>query len=317
MGIAFVVPGADYRERNLGTAHPSTALPIEGIAILGASYVAAVGRYTAAVYPIFTSQRNLLWSIVSGSEYASIDQNGVVTALPGASSSQVRIRCESVDNPNISSERTISVTAGVFEFFDWLQSDGTDYFLIKTILNLWKHTLTAIGTFPNSNGYLFGVRYASNSTHARAAAYRNSSNRLAVCLGKRGFTATTIVPSGVYKIVLKCSTDASTTDASAKVFDSDGTELASFHGGLNDVMTFSGVLSVFALGSGNTIEEWVLASGTISTGKFYGLQLQDADGIIILDLKPITLDGTPALIDTISGIVYQSVVGGGITAGND
>lgn len=317
MGIAFVVPGADYRERNLGTAHPSTALPIEGIAILGASYVAAVGRYTAAVYPIFTSQRNLLWSIVSGSEYASIDPNGVVTALPGASSSQVTIRCESVDNPNVSAERTISVTAGVFEFFDWLQSDGTDYFLIKTIPNLWKHTFTAIGTFPNANGYLFGVRYASSSTQARAAAYRNSSNRLAVCLGKKGFTPTTIVPSGAYKVVLKGSTDSTTTDAMAKVYDSDGAELAYFYGGANDVMTFSGVLSVFAWGSGYTIEEWELSSGTISTGKFYGLQLQDTDGIIILDLKPITLNGTPALIDTISGIVYQSVVGGGITAGND
>ena len=104
------VPGANYSAKNLGVAHPTDVLPIEAIAVIGESSIIGVAAFYARLYPIFTTQRNIAWSIVSGNSYATISASGVVTPESGVISQSVTIRCTSTDNPSIYGEKTISVT---------------------------------------------------------------------------------------------------------------------------------------------------------------------------------------------------------------
>lgn len=110
MGVCIIVPGANYSAKNLGVAHPTEVLPIEAIAVIGSDSIVGAAAYYAKLYPVFTTERNIAWSIVSGGTYATISATGVVTPASGAISQTVTIRCSSVDNPAIYGEKTISVT---------------------------------------------------------------------------------------------------------------------------------------------------------------------------------------------------------------
>lgn len=110
MGVCINVPGANYSAKNLGVAHPTDVLPIEAIAVIGEDSIIGVAAYYARLYPIFTSQRNIAWAIVSGNSYATISSSGVVTPASGVISQSVTIRCTSTDNSSIYGEKTISVT---------------------------------------------------------------------------------------------------------------------------------------------------------------------------------------------------------------
>lgn len=110
MGVCINVPGANYSAKNLGVAHPTNALPIEAIAVIGSQSIIGASVYFARLYPIFTTQRSIAWSIVSGDSYATISGSGVVTPASGAISQEVTIRCTSIDNPSVYGEKTIIVT---------------------------------------------------------------------------------------------------------------------------------------------------------------------------------------------------------------
>ena len=98
-----------------GTVTKTVALSeaeLTGISISGMQSISDTAQYTAVYSPsdVLSKYRGVTWSVVSGSAYATIDQNGVVTAKDGASSSVVAIRATSTYNTAIYAEKTISVT---------------------------------------------------------------------------------------------------------------------------------------------------------------------------------------------------------------
>ena len=110
-GLAIKIIGADYSECGLGKVHiKGSSVPITGIAIKGDGSVVDCRQFIAELTPSNTTQTEVIWSIVTGTQYATIDQNGLVTALDGAQAQLVKIKCASKENPNVYAEKNISVT---------------------------------------------------------------------------------------------------------------------------------------------------------------------------------------------------------------
>lgn len=316
MGISLIVPGVSFSGKNLGQVTPSAAIPVEAIAVKGPSTVLAEAKFKAVFYPTFTNQRGVVWSVTSGDAYATIDQAGVVRAKTGASSSSVTIRCTSSSNPSVFAEKTISVTFGVIVYYDYLESNGDAYIVTTSPSIQWGTKITVRGTLGGNNGYLFGSKYASNSTQAYLSSYTNTSGLGAAIIGTLGTSAITFAKAaGVrYRWEFICSTSSSTTNGSCTAFnDSTGQQLATRTGA---TMTCSGVFSIFTQGYGPSSASFVDAAALHGACKFYGLTAEYG-GETLIDLRPCTIDGVPAIHNIISGAAYYNAAESGLTAGND
>lgn len=87
--------------------------PLTGLSIVGLSQFSDSAAFSVQYTPsdVLAKYRGVTWSIVSGSDYASINQSsGVVTAKDGASSSVVVIRATSSYSTAIYTEKTVAVT---------------------------------------------------------------------------------------------------------------------------------------------------------------------------------------------------------------
>ena len=95
---------------NLGTLG-EISLPIN-ISITGETKVLSFSQYSATISPSTSTYTSVVWSIISGSQYATIDSNGLLNVLDGASDSAVTIRCKSLYSDNVYTDLDISVTYG-------------------------------------------------------------------------------------------------------------------------------------------------------------------------------------------------------------
>ena len=98
-----------------GTVTKTVALeeaPLTGISIVGLSQFSDSATFSVQYTPsdVLAKYQGVTWSIVSGSAYATINQNGVVTAKDGAASSVVVIRATSTYSTAIYAEKTVAVT---------------------------------------------------------------------------------------------------------------------------------------------------------------------------------------------------------------
>lgn len=87
--------------------------PLTGLSIVGLTQFSDSAAFSVQYTPtdVLDKYRGVTWSIVSGSDYASINHSsGVVTAKDGASSSVVVIRATSSYNTAIYAEKTVAVT---------------------------------------------------------------------------------------------------------------------------------------------------------------------------------------------------------------
>lgn len=111
MGIAIIVPGVSYSDNNLGKVTISQQVPVTGISIVGNEVVRGESsQYTISYSPLNTSQRGVVWSVEQGSAYATINQNGLLTILQGASSSAVTIKAVSTHNAEVVTTKVLQVT---------------------------------------------------------------------------------------------------------------------------------------------------------------------------------------------------------------
>lgn len=123
MGLAIIVPGISFDDANLGKVTLTGNIPISGLLInLEDTYIGTAVDLECSYLPVNTTQRGVAWSIVSGSEYASIS-GSTLTILEGASGSNVTIRCTSTSNPSISAEKTIIVYYDANKY-EWVGSVG-------------------------------------------------------------------------------------------------------------------------------------------------------------------------------------------------
>lgn len=110
MGLAIIVPIVSFNDANLGKVTLSGNVPIRGLYInLEDSYTDELVALKCSYLPANTTQRDVVWSIKEGSEYASVSGN-VLTILSGASNNDVVVKCTSSSNPNVTAEKTIKVT---------------------------------------------------------------------------------------------------------------------------------------------------------------------------------------------------------------
>lgn len=89
------------------------AVALTGLSVSGDSTVGNMGnkaQYSVEYSPSDTTQRGVIWSVTSGSAYASIDESGLLTVKSGANGNAVTIRATSKENTSIYAEKTISVT---------------------------------------------------------------------------------------------------------------------------------------------------------------------------------------------------------------
>lgn len=111
MGRAIVIHDADFSALNLGKVFTGDTVLITGLEIdaedsyVGSSFTASV-LYT----PANTQMTDITWSITSGNEYATVNQNGTVSIAAGAIDAQIVLRATSVDIPSVYAEKTISVS---------------------------------------------------------------------------------------------------------------------------------------------------------------------------------------------------------------
>lgn len=116
MGIAIIVPNVSFAGNNIGKVTLSSdgggsdIIDVTAITINGPSIVntdSNIATYSVAYTPSNTTQKGVKWSIESGSDYASIAQNGTLTVKKTGS---VTIKATSTHNPSITATQTISVT---------------------------------------------------------------------------------------------------------------------------------------------------------------------------------------------------------------
>lgn len=112
MGVAIVIPNADFEAISLGQVTFKNVPGVLSVEILGDSSVTNRYQFSAKCLPesSITTGKGFIWSIVSGGQYATIDEQGVLTALSGAEDSEVTIQATSKYNTEISETKTISVT---------------------------------------------------------------------------------------------------------------------------------------------------------------------------------------------------------------
>lgn len=111
-GIAIAIPGADFSGKNLGKVTFLEDVDVTGIAIVtNDSYEGQTAQLSIAYTPATTNQKGVIWSISTGSTYATIDAStGKLTILEGANNSSVTVKAVSTFNGEITATKSINVT---------------------------------------------------------------------------------------------------------------------------------------------------------------------------------------------------------------
>ncbi len=153
-------------------------IDITGLGILGPSTVNDVSntaQFQVTYSPSNTTQRSITWSVVSGSDYASIDGNGKLTVKSNAKGNVVKVRATSTDKPSVYAEKSVNVTYFSADVSISFQKDSIEVEAkAGTVTNTFTTTGLAnlrvsasggmtITTGPSITGYLIGFAYAENT----------------------------------------------------------------------------------------------------------------------------------------------------------
>lgn len=153
-------------------------IDITGLGILGPSTVNDVSntaQFQVTYSPSNTTQRSITWSVVSGSDYASIDGNGKLTVKSNAKGNVVKVRATSTDKPSVYAEKSVNVTYFSAEVSISFRKDSigveakagtvTNTFTTTGLTNLRVSASggMTITTGPSISGYLIGFAYAENT----------------------------------------------------------------------------------------------------------------------------------------------------------
>lgn len=299
MGVAFIVIGANFAPAGLGKVTQTGNVPVEGISITGESSVAGgagAATYVASFSPSNTTQRGVVWSIVSGNTAASISAStGVLSILPGASLANVTIRATSTGNPSVTADKSIVVTysGGGFTPIEELtacinfQSKNghvdTDIVILSTDKVRCKFACGDSGT-------IFGSRLSSSSD--------DNGTNLAVDsygLGYRGlkakFFGTLRVPANqvAFGTVYYVEIDANTYDVTPSLGSISSSDL-----------TYSESIPI-------SIGSLKFANGTFGEsfiGDVYGLEILGENGAVKHRLIP---QSDLTFLDEITQIAYPCV----------
>lgn len=110
MGIAVFIPGIKFPETNGKVTLAGDTPPASLQIISENSYTDFEAQLSVEYSPINTSLRGIAWSIVSGGEYATIDNYGRLSIKQGASSSSVVVKVASTADSSVFATKEITVT---------------------------------------------------------------------------------------------------------------------------------------------------------------------------------------------------------------
>lgn len=160
MGKAIIIKDVDFSLVGLGKVTPIEVTPLISLTINGDDAIEKYGNYSVSYFPYTTNERRVEWSIVSGSEYASIN-NGKVSVKLNVDNQPVTIRVTSKIRPEIYAEKTIYVTGAnklldVDQVFTGTTSEAivTDYKLLTDEMPEW----TLLTYCPNDSSSTINVQ---------------------------------------------------------------------------------------------------------------------------------------------------------------
>lgn len=199
MGYAKIIKGISFAAKNLGQVTPVQSSDLDRIEIVqgetidntiqfDVDYISVDGR------PVKAEQKGVTWSIVSGEEYATINQTGLISINKISNNNEITIKCMSLYDSSISIEKTIIIKYNSlytdientkqyikFDGLDWFDTDfyiGQNY-TIKTVFeyirdsnNTKEQIIFGYRDFNNrdDNSYMLSIE-GSNSNYTLSIKY--------------------------------------------------------------------------------------------------------------------------------------------------
>lgn len=238
-------------------------IDITGLGILGPSTVNDVSntaQFQVTYSPSNTTQRSITWSVVSGSDYASIDEKGLLTVKGGANGSTVKIRATSKDNSSVYAEKSVTVTYKIASV------SVTGVSLSKSVLSLAVgESETLVATVAPERATDRSVTWESSNKNVATVNQNGTVKAVAAgsaVIGVRtndgGFTArcNLIVAAVVneYTLTVNCATPGATV----KVL-----EYVAGQSSIADAVTYTEPMT---FRENTTVKVWAYKNGMIDSG---------------------------------------------------
>lgn len=238
-------------------------IDITGLGILGPSTVNDVSntaQFQVTYSPSNTTQRSITWSVVSGSDYASIDEKGLLTVKEGANGSTVKIRATSKDNSSVYAEKSVTVTYKIASV------SVTGVSLSKSVLSLAVgESETLVATVAPERATDRSVTWESSNKNVATVNQNGTVRAVAVgsaVIGVRtndgGFTArcnlTVAAVVNEYTLTVNCTTSGATV----KVL-----EYVAGQSSMADAVTYTEPMT---FRENTTVKVWAYKNGMIDSG---------------------------------------------------
>lgn len=238
-------------------------IDITGLGILGPSTVNDVSntaQFQVTYSPSSTTQRSITWSVVSGSDYASIDEKGLLTVKGGANGSTVKIRATSKDNSSVYAEKSVTVTYKIASV------SVTGVSLSKSVLSLAVgESETLVATVAPERATDRSVTWESSNKNVATVNQNGTVKAVAAgsaLIGVRtndgGFTArcnlTVAAVVNEYTLTVNCATPGATV----KVL-----EYVAGQSSIADAVTYTEPIT---FRENTTVKVWAYKNGMIGSG---------------------------------------------------
>lgn len=239
-------------------------IDITGLGILGPSTVNDVSntaQFQVTYSPSNTTQRSITWSVVSGSDYASIDEKGLLTVKGGANGSTVKIRATSKDNSSVYAEKSVTVTYKIASV------SVTGVSLSKSVLSLAVgESETLVATVAPERATDRSVTWESSNKNVATVNQNGTVKAVAAgwaVIGVRtndgGFTArcnlTVAAVVNEYTLTVNCATPG----AIVKVL-----EYVAGQSSIADAVTYTEPMT---FRENTTVKVWAYKNGMIDSGR--------------------------------------------------
>lgn len=297
MGLAIIVPGADFSLKNLGQVTLADTgpeeVPIQALAISGPTSVyneQNSATYTVTYTPENTTQKGVIWSISGGNDLAVIDQNGNL-AITGTGN--ITIKAMSSRDNNI----TATLKVAIQQYIPPQPGDLDD------------QDLEYIGT-ENGNYCQTNIKFATNQVvifKAKLYAVENptSASRQFIIHDTESFSIGNTYKENIFyvyiparkvrtKAVLTGVVEGKITRYSTPTLSVDGVALTDLT--VNN-STGTGTTNILLFSSKN--ETYDHARVDIYS---YSMTVSDQN---IINLKPVIKDKKPCFYDSVSGAYLQ------------
>lgn len=328
MGIALILPECDFSDKSLGKVTIKGNVPLTGISIVGDDNVNGVeAQYTCMYSPVVTTDRDVVWSVESGSQYAYINPStGLLLVLEGASNANVTIKASSALHPDIYATKNIVVTYNATEPLVLreglaLVSDGTAYLNAAqyftgakrwNTIALRMEIVFKIYETGSDNLHIFGISANTGSGTSHKFGYLD-----AVYLG--GQSKLRFGGDGSADILSDTSNIANSLYKFSSIMNDDytsGNITIEKNGNVLFTQPIAGcdtiATDIFPLFARNTNggSGFSVYTGAANVG-IYSFKLATQAGGDVCEIYPCLYNGTPAAYDAVSNQVMTTLGTGG------